>query len=534
MPVGSSPSAFVSVRDATFAVMRELGMTRIFGNPGTTEVPFLVDLPGEFDFMMGLHEGAVVGMATGYALATGRPPLVNLHTAPGLGNAVNAIANARDCHAPLVVVVGQQDRKQLHLSPFLTGRGLERIAGDYPVWTSFPARAQDVPGTIARAYHESVAGGGPALVVVPMGDWGEPHEPIPAGAPARVLYPAEVDSSQLDPLVELLAAASSPAIVTGAGTDGPAGFAAAVALAQRLGCPVWHEPFCGRAGFPEDHPQFAGHLDWHRGAMRATLSGHDLVIVLGTKAFQLYILDEDEPPVEAGTRVVVISAHAEDAHRSSCALAIVGPVAGVCERLAARLPQRPPMPELPAWRPPPCATTEPLSAGRVLGLLAELLPADAVVMEEAPSYRDELLARVPTRSPLGFFCNPNGALGFGLAGATGLRLAMPDRPVVALVGDGSAMFGIQALWSAATYNAGVLFIVMANGRYGVMDAQAAARGGTPAWLQFPGLQIATIAQAMGCPAVRVQTSAAMREVLAEALADLRERREPLLVEVVLP
>src|SRR5579863_7407313 len=149
-----------SVRDATFDVMRRFGMTTIFGNPGSTEVSFLTDLPDDIEFVLGLHEGSVVGMATGYALARGEPAFVNLHTAAGLGNAVNAIANARDCRAPLVIVVGQQDRRQIAFEPFLTGRALERLAGEYPVWRQFPARAQDVPGAIARAYHEAVAARG--------------------------------------------------------------------------------------------------------------------------------------------------------------------------------------------------------------------------------------------------------------------------------------------------------------------------------------------------------------------------------------
>ena len=130
--------------------------------------------------MLGLHEGSVVGMATGYALARGEPAFVNLHTAAGLGNAINAIANARDCRAPLVVLVGQQDRRQIAFEPFLTGRALERLAGEYPVWRA-AGRAQDVPGAIARAYHEALAARGPALVVVPMGDWLEPADELAAG-----------------------------------------------------------------------------------------------------------------------------------------------------------------------------------------------------------------------------------------------------------------------------------------------------------------------------------------------------------------
>jgi benzoylformate decarboxylase len=122
-----------TVRDAAFETMRRFGLTTIFGNPGSTEIPFLTDLPGDIRFVLGLHEGSVVGVATGYALARGEPAFVNLHTAPGLGNAINAIVNARDVRAPLIVVVGQQDRRQLAFEPFLTGRQLERLAGEYPI-----------------------------------------------------------------------------------------------------------------------------------------------------------------------------------------------------------------------------------------------------------------------------------------------------------------------------------------------------------------------------------------------------------------
>ena len=200
----------VNIRDSTFDVMRQLGMTRIFGNPGSTEVAFLTDLPPDLEFVLGLHEGTVVGMATGYAIGRGSPAFVNLHTAPGLGNGINAIANARDCHAPLVVVVGQQDRRQLASSPFLAGRALERVAGEYPVWSSLPARPQDVPGAIARAYHEAVTHRGPALVVAPMGDWEQEVDPLAVGAPASVLRPGGVDADELGALLELIARREAP------------------------------------------------------------------------------------------------------------------------------------------------------------------------------------------------------------------------------------------------------------------------------------------------------------------------------------
>ena len=500
MPAGVTAA---TVRDATFDVMRQLGMTRIFGNPGTTEIPFLVGLPDDLEFVMGLHEGSVVSIATGVALVTGQPQFVNLHTAPGLGNAINAIANARDLHAPLVVVVGQQDRRQLSIAPFLSGRALERVAGEYPVWSSLPVRPQDVPAAVARAYWEALAHRGPALVVVPMGDWLEAAAPVAASFPASVVHAGAVSPAQLGPLAELLSQAQSPAIVTGGGNDSQAGWDATVRLAERLRCPVFHEPFSARASFPETHPQFAGHLTWRRSGIREALAPYDTVLVLGTKAFLVYILEAEEPIVTPQTRVAVITSDAGEAHVSGCELAVVGPVAPAIEALAGLVSERSgALPVLGAARPAPLpapAAGEPLTASHVLSFVAERWPADGVLVEESPSSRPELLARFPARAPLGWLSNGNGGLGFGLGGAVGVRMAAPERPVMAVVGDGSAMFGIQALWSAAHYGVGVLMIVMSNGNYGVMDAQAGWQDERAPWPQFPGLDIAADRPRAGLP-----------------------------------
>src|SRR3954464_60474 len=175
--VGAVPP--ITVRDAAFDVLRRLELTTIFSNPGSTEVPFLAGLPEDLRFVLGLHEGSVVAMAAGHAIGRGAPALALLHSTPGLGNAVAALATARANRAPLVVVVGQQDRRHLALDPFLAGK-LDGLAGEYPVFATEPARAQGVPGALARAYHEAGTHRGPAIVIVPMDDWTasapEPHE----------------------------------------------------------------------------------------------------------------------------------------------------------------------------------------------------------------------------------------------------------------------------------------------------------------------------------------------------------------------
>jgi benzoylformate decarboxylase len=526
-----------TVRDATLEVLRRHGMTRIFGNPGSTEIPFLTDLPSEFEFVLALNEASVVGMATGYALARGEPSFVNLHTAPGLGNAVNAIANARDCRAPIVIMVGQQDRRQIALRPFLTGYNLERVAGDYPVWTSMPARAQDLPGALARGWHEALHGGGPVIVVAPMGDWSEPADETAFGAPQRVLSRApSLPNEAVGEFAELFAGSQSPALVVGAGSDSEEGWAGVVALAEKLGCPVWQEGFGSRAGFPQDHPLFAGQLPWQRSLIRETLSSSDLVVAIGTLALHLYIY-EPGPFLNPGTRIGVISAYPDEAFRSAAELAALAAPGPFCTALAERLPTRErtvsgPLHEVPPPPAPPAAG-EPLLPGHVLAALAERLPRETVLFEETPSSQPELFQRIPARAPMGLVSCPNGGLGFGLSGSIGMRMGLPERPVVAVLGDGAAMYTIQALWSAARYDVGVLLIVMSNRRYAVMDGLAQRAGGRGPWPPFEEVDILAIAGALGCPAQRIETHEELIAALDAVIPTLAERQEPLLLEVAL-
>ncbi|HSL63093.1 MAG TPA: thiamine pyrophosphate-binding protein, partial [Gaiellaceae bacterium] len=207
--------AAATVREATFDVFRRRGLTTLFSNPGSTEVPFLAGLPDDIRFVLALHEGSVVGMATGYALGRAGPALALLHTTAGLGNAAGALATARVNRAPLVVVVGQQDRRHLAFEPFLAGR-LRGLAGEYPVWTDEPVRAQDVPGAIERACHEAVTARGPAIVVVPMDDWLQPVDgDREDAAAARVVPASAVDPAAVDELAAFLETARSPALVVG-------------------------------------------------------------------------------------------------------------------------------------------------------------------------------------------------------------------------------------------------------------------------------------------------------------------------------
>jgi benzoylformate decarboxylase len=523
-----------TVRDAALDALRAHGLTTIFANPGSTEITFLSGLPGDFRFVLGLHEASVVGMATGYALGRGRPAFVNLHTTPGLGNAVAALSTARVNRAPLVVLVGQQHRRHLALEPFLTGR-LEGLAGDYPVWVNQPVQAHDVPGALARAAHEAETWRGPAIVIVPQDDWSVPFDPDAAepAAARHVVRSSGVDRGAVEELAGLLSEAGSPGIVAGAGTGDPRGWSALRALAEHLSCPVWQESFGGRAGFPQDHPLFAGFLPAARSKLRRTLAGCDLVLAVGAPIFRQYVY-EPGPLVEPGTRLAIVTDDPAEAHRSPADLALLAPPAAVCELLVEELPSRdadPPSRPAPPAPPEPPGQGEPLRAGHVLAALAERLPPDVVLIEETPSSRPELHRRLPAREPLGFLSAAMGGLGFAIPGATGLRMALPDRPVVAIVGDGSSLYTIQSLWSAARYGAGALFVVLSNGRYAVMDRLADMSGEPGPWPPFD-IEISALARSFGCEARRIEDHAELLSTLDEVVPGLASRESPLLIEAV--
>jgi benzoylformate decarboxylase len=522
-----------TVREATFDVLRGFGLTTLFANPGSTEISLLTDLPDDLRFVLALHEGSVIGLATGWAIGRGEPALAILHTTAGLGNAVGALATARVNRAPLVVVVGQQDRRHLAYEPFLAGK-LFGLAGEYPVWVDQPVRAQDVPGAVARAYHEAATAFGPALVIVPMDDWaadaGAEREPA---APARVVRARAADAGVVAELAALIADAASPALVVGAGADDAATWAGLVTMAERLACPVFQESFSARAGFPQDHPRFAGHLPADRTRLRELLAPYDLVLAVGAPTFRQYPFDEG-PFVETGSRVAMVSADPAEVHRSAADLGVLADPGAVCAELARIVPAREgalPVPFEPPAPPPPPVGGEPLRAGHVLAALADRLPRNATVIEESPSTRPELLARLPAREPLGTLSPAMGGLGFALPAATGLRMALPERPVVAIVGDGASLYGIQALWSASHYGVGALFVILANGGYAIMDRLAEQHGGAVPWPTFD-VDIASLAQAFGCPARKIATHEDLLAVLDEVIPSLASRSEPLVLEVV--
>ncbi|MDB6000200.1 MAG: benzoylformate decarboxylase, partial [Rhizobacter sp.] len=277
----------VTVRHAVIDFMRRVGMTSIFGNPGSTELALFLDFPEDFRYVLGLQEAVVVGMADGHAQITRNAAFVNLHSAAGVGHAMGNIFSAYKNRTPMVITAGQQARSILPFDPFLFSSQATELPKPYVKWSVEPARAEDVPLAIARAYYLAMQPPcGPVLVSIPADDWDKPAELVPVRTVSRAIGP---DPVVLGRIGEALDQSQRPAFVVGSAIDRDGAWDAVVQLAERHNARVFMAPMSGRAAFPQDHRLFAGFLPAMREKIVAGLSGHDLVLVIGAPAFTYHV-----------------------------------------------------------------------------------------------------------------------------------------------------------------------------------------------------------------------------------------------------
>jgi benzoylformate decarboxylase len=513
-----------TVRDAAYELFRERGMTTIFGNPGSTELAMLGPFPPDFRYVLGLQEAVAVGMADGFAQASGNVTHVNLHTAPGVGNAVGAIFNARANKAPLLVTAGQQARSLITMQATLTNRDAVEVPKPYVKWSHEPPRAADVPFALAQAiHHATLPPAGPAFVSIPMDDWLVEVEPVDFSRQiARtVTGRAQPEAAHVAALAERLAAARRPVFVAGPDIDAAGGWDAAIELVEGQRLPVWASPPTGggRIGFPENHPAFQGMLPPAVGPIAETLAGHDLVLVVGSSVFPYYPNIPGEFLAD-GTDLIAITSDPDEAARAPMGDAILADVALTLRALVQELKgpaDREPPPARAALEAPPSG--ERLTGGEVHATLAEVFPADGIVVLESPSSTAALRNQLRLSRPGSYYFSASGGLGFGLAAALGVQLAQPERQVVCVLGEGSAQYAITAFWSAAAYAIPVKFLVLRNHEYSILKWFASLENvtGAPA-LDLPHLDVAATAQSYGVPSSSVSARDELHGALAEALA----------------
>ncbi|QXJ26043.1 thiamine pyrophosphate-binding protein [Actinomadura graeca] len=535
--------------EALLEIIRDEGVTRIFGNPGTTELPLmdaLVEAP-DLEYVLGLQEGSVVAMADGYARASRRPAFVSLHVAAGVANGLIGMLNALRSRTPLVIVAGQQDRRHLIQDPMLSGDlvGLASAATKLAIEVQ---HARDLPIVLRRAFALAARPpAGPVLVSVPMDLLEEDTDvTVPARSPVSGPGPAAAGAADA---AALLASAERPVVIAGDAVGRTGSVQALVAVAERLGATVYHQPMNDGIDFPGGHPLYAGMLPPRNAVIRQTLAAHDVALIVGCHAFMphhytpgpavpdgLEIVQVDEDPAEIGRNFAVRHGLTGDLGGTLRALAdqLDGRVPSARERaerigaITARTRAEAESAARDAYGPAPM---DPRAAAHAV---ADGLPDDAVVVEEAITAGLALRAVLRQDRPGSYVHAVGGGLGWGIGAAVGTRLGDPGRPVVAVLGDGCAMFGLQGLWSASRYQVPVAFVVMNNGEYRTLkNTLDESKGASAEHGRYVGMDLAppaldwqSAARVFGMDALRAGSAAELRD----AVASVKDLTAPLLIE----
>jgi benzoylformate decarboxylase len=516
-----------TVRETVICLMRELGMTTIFGNPGSTELPLFRNFPGDFRYVLGLQESVVVGMADGYAQATGNAALVNLHSAAGVGHAMGNIFTAYRNRTPMVITAGQQARSILPYEPFLFASEATMLPKPYVKWSNEPARGEDVPAAIARAYYLAMQPPcGPTFVSIPVDDWDRASEPLAPRRMSRAAYP---DAAFIEALGDRLDSCERPVFVVGFGVDRGNAWDQVVALAERHQALVWASPMSSRCSFPERHPLFAGFLPPMREKIVELLGDHDLILALGAPVFT-YHIEGFGPHVPPGAELFQMVDDPDIAAWTPVGTGIVCSLQPAVQALLDR-PSRPSR-QAPRGRsaPPRASAGDRISMPYLMQTLADLRPADSIIVEESPSSRRTMQTYLPIERPHSFFTCASGGLGHSMPAAVGIALAEKGkRPVIGIFGDGSAMYSIQSLWSAADLKLPMAMVIVNNGGYAALSEFSSHFNMTSlVGTELPGIDFVKLAESMGCRAARVEQPAD----LADALTTAFESRVPFLVDVL--
>ena len=545
----------LSGRSAFLKLLIDEGVTHLFGNPGTTELPLMEAVPDypELNYVLGLQEAVVVGMADGYARASNRLAAVSLHVAPGLGNAMGALYNAKFSGSPLIVTCGQQEQGHGLLEPLLYDP-LVPIAQPMVKWAVEVTRAEDLPRIVRRAAKLALTPPtGPVFISLP-GDVLDAEVDLDFGAPTRVDARVRPSDEALEQLAAKLLAANTPVILAGQELSIHDAFAEAAELAELLGAGVFQQPIPYAAQFPTAHPCYLGALTRSQKAVRAALAPFDLMLCLGADLLRMSVYSPLAPLPDAMRVLHVSERDWELGKNYPTELALR---ANVKETLRALLPlvraQRSAAGAEGAKRRQAdlakrnwsvqrekarvevmrSAQTAPIDPRYLMLRISETLPANAIVVEEALTSSTALPGFLDLRDPKAYYGLASGGLGFGMPGAVGVSLAQPGRPVVAVIGDGSAMYGIQALWSAAHLKLPITYVIANNRSYRILKERLVSMRSTDRFtgmdIRDPEIDYTGLARSMGVAAERVTDPEGIVPALRAALHSGR----PHLIEVML-
>ena len=534
----------ITGRAAFLQLLVDEGVTHLFGNPGTTELPIMEVVPDfpQLKFVLGLQEAVVMAMADGFSRASNRLSAANVHVAPGLGNAMGSLFNAAFSGSPVILTAGQQEQGHGLLEPLLYAP-LVPMAQPLVKWAVDVVRAEDLPRILHRAAKIALTPPtGPVFISLP-GDVLDEEVDMDLGRPVRVDSVNRPSDTALAALADRLLSAERPVIIAGQELSIHNAFGEAAELVDLLGAAVYQSPIPYTAQFPSEHPAFMGSLTRSQSKVRAALEPYDLLFCVGADLLRMSVYSPVEPlpdglPVihlsERGTELgknyrtdMAIQANVKEtlkallpllrarrtpafASAASARIARLGPSNWSAQRDKARIEAM------------HAAETKPIDPRYLMLRITETLPRDAVVVEEALTSTVSLPGFLPLRQPDSFFGLASGGLGFGIPGAVGVSLALPGRPVAAIIGDGSTMYGVQGLWTAAHHKLPITYIITNNRSYRIIKERLVAMRSTAKFtgmdLRDPEIDFVLLGQSFGLQARRVTDPQDIAPVLREAFA----------------
>jgi benzoylformate decarboxylase len=534
----------ITGRSAFLALLKDEGITHLFGNPGTTELPIMHALKDHPDltYVLGLQEAIVVAMADGFSRASGRLVACNVHVAPGLGNAMGSLFNAKFTGTPMILTAGQQEQGHGLTEPLLYD-ALVPIAAPLVKWAVEVTRLEDLPRIVRRAAKVAMTPPtGPVFLSLP-GDILNAEAGIDLAASTRVDTRSRPSDQVLEALAKRLLKSERPVIVVGDETVKSDALEAAAKFAQTLGAPVYQQSVAYGAHFISEHPCYMGSLSRDQKQVRAVLSNYDLLIALGTDPVRMSVWSEVEPLPDdmAIVHIGLIdwdmgkNYPADMAVRADLAetLLVLSPLLAKLggNRLAAKAEAA--IAELAsrnwsakrrdlAQRFVSRAKTTPIDPDWLTLQLAETLPQDAVVVNEGLTSSRHLNDLIPYRDRYGFHALASGGIGWGVPAAVGVALAQAPRQVMCYSGDGSAMYTIQALWTAAHLKLPITYVIANNGGYRIIKQRLKSFHGNDQYIGMdfadPNIDFAALARSMGMPAEHISDPDAVRPALRRAFS----------------
>ena len=545
----------LSGRAAFVKLLTDEGVSHLFGNPGTTELPIMEVLPDhpELQFVLGLQESVVLGMADGYARASGRLTAANVHVAPGLGNAMGALYNAKFSNSPIIVTAGQQEQGHGLLEPLLYDP-LVPIAQPLVKWAVEPTRVEDLPRILRRAAKVAMTPPtGPVFISLP-GDVLDAEADLDLGRPVRIDTATRPSDETLTRLADMLLTARARVLVAGPELATRDAFAEAAELAELLGAAVHAGPVPYSAQFPTAHPAYLGALTRSQKQVRAALEPYDLLLCLGGDLLRMSVYSPVEPlppglavahisekPWELGKNYrtdVAVQADVKQTLRALLPVVRAMRTPDAAARAAARLDALRPrnwtaQRAQAAAQASAAAHASPIDPRYLVMQMCDQLDRDSVVIEEALTSATPLPGFLHVADRQSYYGLASGGLGFGVPGAVGASLALPGRRVTALIGDGSAMYGIQALWTAAHLKLPITYVIANNRSYRILKDRLVSMRATDRFvgmdMREPAIDYTGLAQSLGVPARRVTDGADIVPALREAAG----RDGPGLIEVMI-